>query len=88
MDVLLNLYANLDINQALIYCNTKKRVEELEKSMTENDFNYAKAELAKKVQTMLAQGEKLVEEKKRLAERTRSMWMYSRWRAKSSLKSQ
>ena len=38
MDVLLNLYANLDINQALIYCNTKKRVEELEKSMTENDF--------------------------------------------------
>ena len=38
MDVLLNLYANLDINQALIYCNTKKRVEELEKSMTEHDF--------------------------------------------------
>merc|ERR1719272_439822 len=38
MDVLLNLYANLDINQALIYCNTKKRVEELEKSMTDNDF--------------------------------------------------
>merc|ERR1711957_184242 len=30
MDVLINLY--------LIYCNTKKRVEELEKSMTENDF--------------------------------------------------
>lgn len=38
MDVLLNLYANLDINQALIYCNTKKRVEELEKTMTENEF--------------------------------------------------
>jgi len=38
MDVLLNLYANLDINQALIYCNTKKRVEELEKSMSEHDF--------------------------------------------------
>lgn len=34
IEVLLNLYANLDINQALIYCNTKKRVEELEKSMT------------------------------------------------------
>lgn len=34
MDVLLNLYANLDINQALIYCNTKKRVEELEATMT------------------------------------------------------
>lgn len=38
IEVLLNLYANLDINQALIYCNTKKRVEELEKSMTEQDF--------------------------------------------------
>jgi translation initiation factor 4A len=38
MDVLLNLYANLDINQALIYCNTKKRVEELEKIMTEKEF--------------------------------------------------
>jgi translation initiation factor 4A len=38
MDVLLNLYANLDINQALIYCNTKKRVEELEKTMTEKEF--------------------------------------------------
>jgi len=38
MEVLLNLYANLDISQALIYCNTKKRVEELEKAMTENDF--------------------------------------------------
>jgi superfamily II DNA/RNA helicase len=33
MDVLLSLYANLDINQALIYCNTKKRVEELEATM-------------------------------------------------------
>jgi translation initiation factor 4A len=38
MDVLLNLYANLDINQALIYCNTKKRVEELEKLMTANEL--------------------------------------------------
>lgn len=38
MDVLMDLYANLDINQALIYCNTKKRVEELEKFMTENEF--------------------------------------------------
>ena len=38
IEVLLNLYANLDINQALIYCNTKKRVEELEKVMTEQDF--------------------------------------------------
>ena len=38
MDVLLNLYANLDINLALIYCNTNKKVEELEKFMTENEF--------------------------------------------------
>jgi translation initiation factor 4A len=38
MEVLLNLYANLDISQALIYCNTKKRVEELAKSMTDHDF--------------------------------------------------
>lgn len=38
IDVLLSLYSNLDINQALIYCNTKKRVEELEKQMTEKDF--------------------------------------------------
>jgi len=30
IEVLLDLYANLDINQALIYCNTKKRVLELE----------------------------------------------------------
>ena len=29
MDILLDLYGNLDINQALIYCNTKKRVMEL-----------------------------------------------------------
>ena len=38
IDVILNLYANLDINQALIYCNTKKRVEELEEKMTANEF--------------------------------------------------
>ena len=38
MDVLLNLYSNLDINQAIIYCNTKRRVDELERSMTEQDF--------------------------------------------------
>jgi len=38
MEVLLDLYANLDINQALIYCNTKKRVQELEKTMNEHDF--------------------------------------------------
>jgi translation initiation factor 4A len=38
MEVLLDLYSNLDINQALIYCNTKKRVLELEKSMNDHDF--------------------------------------------------
>ena len=38
MDVLLDLYGNLDINQALIYCNTKKRVMELAEMMKEKDF--------------------------------------------------
>jgi translation initiation factor 4A len=38
MDVLLDLYGNLDITQALIYCNTKKRVNELAEKMKENDF--------------------------------------------------
>lgn len=38
IEVLLDLYASLEINQALIYCNTKKRVLELEKSMTEHEF--------------------------------------------------
>ena len=38
IDVLLDLYGNLDINQALIYCNTKKRVMELAQLMKENDF--------------------------------------------------
>ena len=38
IEVLLNLYSNLDIQQAIIYCNTKKRVDELEASMTQNDF--------------------------------------------------
>jgi superfamily II DNA/RNA helicase len=38
-DVLISLYSNLDINQALIYCNSKKQVEELTKKMLENDFS-------------------------------------------------
>ena len=38
MEILLDLYANLDINQALIFCNTKKRVLQLEETMTKNDF--------------------------------------------------
>ena len=36
--VLLNLYENLDIQQALIYCNTKKRVIELAEEMAEKQF--------------------------------------------------
>ena len=38
LEVLLDLYANLHINQALIFCNTKKRVLELEKTMNEHDY--------------------------------------------------
>ena len=38
MEILLDLYGNLDINQALIYCNTKKRVMELADQMKEKDF--------------------------------------------------
>lgn len=38
IDVLLNLYSNLDIQQAIIYCNTKRRVDELEQAMTAQDF--------------------------------------------------
>lgn len=38
IDVLLDLYGNLDINQAMIYCNTKKRVNELAELMKEKDF--------------------------------------------------
>jgi len=35
MEILVNLYSNLDIQSAIIYCNTKKRVEELERLMSE-----------------------------------------------------
>ena len=38
LELLLDLYSKMDINQAIIYCNTKKGVEDLEKAMTENDF--------------------------------------------------
>ena len=38
MDILINLYSNLDIQSAIIYCNSKKRVEELERLMSEQDF--------------------------------------------------
>ncbi|CAG9327818.1 unnamed protein product [Blepharisma stoltei] len=35
---LTDLYENLDITQAIIYCNTRRKVEELAQSMTEKDF--------------------------------------------------
>jgi len=38
LELLLDLYSKMDINQAVIFCNSKKGVEELEKSMTEADF--------------------------------------------------
>ena len=50
------------------------------------DFNYKKAELAQKIKIMLQQGKELVDEKKKLAARTESWWMCTRWRAKSLLK--
>ena len=37
---------------------------------------------------MLSMGKKLVDDKKALAERTRSMWMFSRYRAKRDLAAQ
>ena len=38
MDVLLNLYSNLDINQAIIYCNPRRKVEWLTDKMTSREF--------------------------------------------------
>jgi translation initiation factor 4A len=38
LEILLDLYGNLDINQALIYCNTKKRVNELAEMMKGKEF--------------------------------------------------
>ena len=35
---MLDLYSNLDISQALIYCNTKRQVEWLGQKMCEKDF--------------------------------------------------
>jgi translation initiation factor 4A len=37
-DTLCDLYENLDIAQAIIYCNTRKRVDQVTQSMTEKDF--------------------------------------------------
>ena len=38
IEVLMNLYMNLEINQAIIYCNTTKRVDELTKQLREKEF--------------------------------------------------
>lgn len=38
IEVLMNLYMNLEINQAIIYCNTTKRVDELAKQLKEKEF--------------------------------------------------
>lgn len=37
-EVLSNIYKNLEIQQALIYCNSKRRVEMLTSDMRKNDF--------------------------------------------------
>lgn len=38
LEVLMNLYMNLEINQAIIYCNTTKKVDELTKQLKEKEF--------------------------------------------------
>lgn len=38
VDVLRDLYMNLDINQAIIYCNTKKRVDWITEELKKEDF--------------------------------------------------
>jgi superfamily II DNA/RNA helicase len=38
MSVILDLYGNLDINQAVIFCNTDQAAIELGKEMKEHDF--------------------------------------------------
>jgi ATP-dependent RNA helicase len=37
-DTLKELYNNIDIQQCIIYCNTKKKVDELAGKMRENSF--------------------------------------------------
>ena len=58
------------------------------RAMKEDEFKSAKAELSKKVQLLMQMGKSLAQEKKKLADETRKMWMWSRWRAKSTLKSE
>lgn len=38
LEVLMNLYMNLEINQAIIYCNTTKKVDELTKQLKDKEF--------------------------------------------------
>jgi translation initiation factor 4A len=38
LEVLMNLYMNLEINQAIIYCNTTKKVDWLTKELKEKEF--------------------------------------------------
>jgi len=38
LEVLMNLYMNLEINQAIIYCNTTKKVDELTKQLRDKEF--------------------------------------------------
>lgn len=53
------------------------------KPMKEDEFNRAKAELAKKIQALLMKGKKLVEDKKALPE-LKAGW-FSKWRAKRTI---
>lgn len=56
------------------------------KPMKEDEFNRKKAELAKKVQQLLAKGKKLIEDKKQLPEL--KLGWFSRWRTQRSVKSE
>ena len=56
------------------------------KPMKEDEFNRAKAELAKKVQQLLQKGRKLIEDKKQLPEQKKGWW--SSWRNKRALTSE
>lgn len=38
LEVLMNLYMNLEINQAIIYCNTTKKVDELTQLLRDREF--------------------------------------------------
>ncbi len=38
LEVLMNLYMNLEINQAIIYCNTTKKVDEFTQLLRDREF--------------------------------------------------